>query len=80
MILLHGKSNTLGLELTATHAENLGPPGVGKTLTAETVALACERPLLPVSIADIGMDPSEAEQNLVDIFADAGRWEAVLLM
>jgi hypothetical protein len=26
------------------------------------------------------MVPSDAEQNLVDIFADAGRWEAVLLM
>ncbi|KAL8907852.1 MAG: hypothetical protein Q9207_001176 [Kuettlingeria erythrocarpa] len=57
-----------------------GPPGVGKTLTAETVALACGRPLLPVSIADIGMHPDKAEQNLVDIFADAGRWEAVLLI
>ena len=57
-----------------------GPPGVGKTLTAETVALFCGRPLLPVSVAEIGMEPDKAEENLYDIFADAGRWEAVLLM
>ena len=58
----------------------VGPPGVGKTLTAETVALFCGRPLLPVSVAEIGMEPDKAEENLHDIFADAGRWEAVLLM
>jgi len=57
-----------------------GQPGVGKTLTAETVALASGRPLLPVSIAEIGMQPDKAEENLVEIFADAGRWEAVLLL
>ena len=26
------------------------------------------------------MEPDKAEENLHDIFADAGRWEAVLLM
>lgn len=57
-----------------------GPPGVGKTLTAETVALATGRPLLPISVAEIGMEPDAAERKLVEIFADAGRWEAVLLM
>lgn len=57
-----------------------GPPGVGKTLTAETVAIATGRPLLPISVAEIGIEPDKAEKNLVEIFADAGRWEAVLLM
>jgi SpoVK/Ycf46/Vps4 family AAA+-type ATPase len=57
-----------------------GPPGVGKTLTAETVALATGKPLLPISVAEISIEPNKAEKNLVEIFADAGRWEAVLLM
>lgn len=57
-----------------------GPPGVGKTLTAETVALATGKPLLSVSTAEIGIEPKEAERNLTEIFQDASRWEAVLLM
>ncbi|OIW30144.1 P-loop containing nucleoside triphosphate hydrolase protein [Coniochaeta ligniaria NRRL 30616] len=57
-----------------------GPPGVGKTLTAETVALATGKPLMSVSTAEIGLEPDLAEKNLGDIFEDAGKWEAVLLM
>lgn len=57
-----------------------GPPGVGKTLTAETIALATGRPLLTVSVADIGVEPHAAEQKLSEVFADAARWEAVLLV
>lgn len=57
-----------------------GPPGVGKTLTAETVALATRRPLLTVSVAEIGTKSTEAEARLEGVFADAARWEAVLLM
>ncbi|KAK4631369.1 hypothetical protein CLAFUW4_03719 [Fulvia fulva] len=57
-----------------------GPPGVGKTLTAETIAKRTNRPLLSVSVAEIGVQPHEAEHKLTDIFADAARWQAVLLM
>ena len=57
-----------------------GPPGVGKTLTAETIALATSRPLLTVSVAEIGVEAHEAERKLTDVFVDAARWEAVLLM
>ncbi|KAI9767606.1 MAG: hypothetical protein M1839_004463 [Geoglossum umbratile] len=57
-----------------------GPPGVGKTLTAETIALASGRPLFPVSVAEIGMEPQKAEQNLNEIFSIAARWESVLLI
>ncbi|KAH7063104.1 hypothetical protein B0J12DRAFT_157935 [Macrophomina phaseolina] len=57
-----------------------GPPGVGKTLTAEAVALATGKPLLPVSVAEIRTEPAEAEQMLEDIFDDASRWNAVLLV
>lgn len=57
-----------------------GPPGVGKTLTAETIAIATGRPLLTVSVAEIGIQAHEAERRLADVFEDAARWDAVLLM
>ncbi|MCJ1252166.1 hypothetical protein MMC30_009405 [Trapelia coarctata] len=57
-----------------------GPPGVGKTLTAETIAEATGKPLLIVSVAEIGLDASKAERNLDQMFDLAGKWEAVLLV
>ncbi len=56
-----------------------GPPGVGKTLTAESVAQLAGKPLFSVSPADIGLNPTEVEQNLETLFELAGRWRAVLL-
>lgn len=57
-----------------------GPPGVGKTLTAETIAKATGKPLFVVSVAEIGLDASKAERNLEQMFYLAGKWEAVLLV
>ncbi|XP_014551171.1 hypothetical protein COCVIDRAFT_31239 [Bipolaris victoriae FI3] len=57
-----------------------GPPGVGKTLTAETIALEIGRPLLTISVTEIGVDYRIVEHNLTNVFVDAARWEAVLLM
>lgn len=57
-----------------------GPPGVGKTLTAETIAIATRRPLLTVSVAEMGVKAHEAERKLTEVLGDAARWEAVLLM
>ncbi|KAJ5432370.1 uncharacterized protein N7458_011526 [Penicillium daleae] len=57
-----------------------GPPGVGKTLTAETIAEATGKPLLVVSVAEIGLNASKAENNLERMFHLAGAWEAILLV
>ena len=57
-----------------------GPPGVGKTLTAETIAEGTGRPLLVVSVAEIGLNASKAEANLEQMFYLASKWEAVLLV
>lgn len=57
-----------------------GAPGVGKTLTAETVAMATGRPLVVVSVSDLGTQAAETERRLNAIFNDAARWEAILLM
>ena len=56
-----------------------GASGVGKTLTAESVALATGKPLLKVSVADIGVDVTKVEQRLNTMFQLASAWEAVLL-
>ncbi|KAI3337622.1 hypothetical protein HD806DRAFT_518423 [Xylariaceae sp. AK1471] len=56
-----------------------GQPGVGKTLTAESVAQMTSKPLLSVGVSDIGIEGDKVEMNLQKIFALAGLWEAVLL-
>ncbi|KAI5378807.1 hypothetical protein J4E82_002258 [Alternaria postmessia] len=56
-----------------------GFPGVGKTLTAESVALMAGKPLLSVGVSDIGIEGDKVEANLQKVFDLAGKWEAVLL-
>ncbi|KAE9375264.1 P-loop containing nucleoside triphosphate hydrolase protein [Stipitochalara longipes BDJ] len=57
-----------------------GPPGVGKTCTAESVAEFTERPLLSLSCSDIGTDPMSVEFNLNKWMKLARRWGAILLI
>ncbi|XXH01268.1 hypothetical protein Hte_007622 [Hypoxylon texense] len=57
-----------------------GVPGVGKTSTAETVAEATGRPLLPVTCGDIGESAADVEKNLEQIFTNSHRWGCVLLL
>jgi hypothetical protein len=56
-----------------------GIPGVGKTLTAESVASLVGKPLFSVGVSDIGLEGSKVESNLQKVFDLAGIWEAVLL-
>ena len=56
-----------------------GTSGVGKTLTVETIAKATGKPLLKVSVADIGTDVTKVEQKLDMMFQLATAWEAILL-
>ncbi|KAL8709243.1 MAG: hypothetical protein Q9220_005986 [cf. Caloplaca sp. 1 TL-2023] len=57
-----------------------GPPGVGKTLTAETLAKCAGKPLYVAGASDIGLDPKTAEATLRRLFELAERWGAVLLI
>ena len=70
--LMKGKGNGLVILLH-------GPPGVGKTLTAESVAKASGKPLVSISVSDIGLKPSEVEHNLGVLFELAAMWRAILL-
>ncbi|KAL2694965.1 hypothetical protein Neosp_001554 [[Neocosmospora] mangrovei] len=57
-----------------------GPPGTGKTLTAESVAEYTRRPLLSITAADLGHEPFELEENLLQFFKDAHDWDAIVLL
>ncbi|QIW96863.1 hypothetical protein AMS68_002381 [Peltaster fructicola] len=57
-----------------------GPPGVGKTLTAETVAEFCRRPLYTISSGDLGTNSSDLNDKLEKILSLASTWKAVLLI
>ncbi|KAJ9149384.1 AAA ATPase family protein [Pleurostoma richardsiae] len=57
-----------------------GPPGVGKTLTAEAVAENLRVPLHTLSSGDLGSDPWEVENGLARILELVARWNAILLL
>lgn len=57
-----------------------GPPGVGKTLTAESVAEQMRVPLYALSAGDLGLAPSEIEEALNGVIDMVTKWNAVLLL
>jgi hypothetical protein len=57
-----------------------GPPGVGKTLTAESVAEEMKVPLYMMSAGDLGLDPRNVESTLKDTLEMCTKWNAILLL
>lgn len=57
-----------------------GPPGVGKTLTAEVYAERIKRPLYEVACGQLGADPEAMETNLAAILARSYALQAPLLL
>lgn len=57
-----------------------GPPGQGKTLTAETIAELLKRPLYAISVGELGVTPDELEERLRVILDVATVWNAVILL
>ncbi|CCT75384.1 related to TOB3 (member of AAA-ATPase family) [Fusarium fujikuroi IMI 58289] len=57
-----------------------GPPGSGKTSTAETLAAYSRRPLYPITCGDLGTSPDAVERTLVEHTERAQRWGCVLLL
>jgi SpoVK/Ycf46/Vps4 family AAA+-type ATPase len=57
-----------------------GPPGVGKTLTAEVYSEHARRPLYSVQCSQLGTDPEHLEEALIWSFKRCSRWNAVLLL
>lgn len=57
-----------------------GGPGIGKTLTAESVAENMKVPLYMMSAGDLGIKSSEVEGSLSTILEMVAKWNAVLLL
>ncbi|KAE8445949.1 hypothetical protein EG329_012728 [Mollisiaceae sp. DMI_Dod_QoI] len=57
-----------------------GPPGVGKTLTAESVAEEMQAPLYTMSAGELGTQADSVESKLGDILEMATMWNAILLV
>jgi hypothetical protein len=57
-----------------------GPPGVGKTLTAEATAEILHAPLYYVSAADIGVTADDVAHKLENILSLSERWKAPILI
>jgi nucleoside-triphosphatase THEP1 len=57
-----------------------GPPGVGKTLTAEAAAEYLRQPLYYVNVGELGIATSDIEEKLSEILEMATRWNAIVLM
>ncbi|KAF4441639.1 P-loop containing nucleoside triphosphate hydrolase [Fusarium acutatum] len=57
-----------------------GPPGTGKTFTAESVSENLKRPLYRIDSSDLGMDTSKLEGNLKTALDRCARWDAILLL
>ncbi|KAH9220381.1 hypothetical protein DL95DRAFT_329576 [Leptodontidium sp. 2 PMI_412] len=57
-----------------------GPPGVGKTLTAEVMAEIAHRPLYMISSGELGDTSTTVQNKLGAILELAETWNAVLLL
>jgi hypothetical protein len=57
-----------------------GPPGGGKTLTAESIAEKLQRPLHAISVGELGTNVAQLEKNLRAILEVATSWNAILLI
>ncbi|MFH1818669.1 MAG: ATP-binding protein [Pseudomonadota bacterium] len=57
-----------------------GPPGVGKTLTAEVYSEIIQRPLYRVHSGQLGLNVAAMETALKEVLTRAQRWGAVMLI
>lgn len=57
-----------------------GAPGVGKTMSAESVAEYLQKPLYYVSVGELGTDPEQLERSLNDVMRIAESWDAIILL
>ncbi|KAH8886177.1 P-loop containing nucleoside triphosphate hydrolase protein [Thozetella sp. PMI_491] len=57
-----------------------GPPGCGKTLTAELLAEEEKRPLLRISCGDLGHFPSDVDRSLQALLKLASHASAIVLL
>jgi len=57
-----------------------GPPGCGKTLTAEAIAELLKKPLYVVTAGDLGITASQVEKKLGSVLELCQTWDALVLI
>ena len=57
-----------------------GPPGCGKTLTAEAIAELLRKPLYIVTAGDLGITAAEVEKTLGSVLELCQTWDALVLI
>lgn len=57
-----------------------GPPGVGKTSTAEAIAEKYGKPLLPITCGGLGLEAETVEAQLTRTFQLAQAWDCIVLL
>jgi SpoVK/Ycf46/Vps4 family AAA+-type ATPase len=57
-----------------------GPPGCGKTLTAEAIAELLKKPLYIVTAGDLGITAAEVEKTLGAVLDLCQTWDALVLI
>ena len=57
-----------------------GPPGVGKTLTAEAIAELLHRPLYYVTMGELGTSPEQMEATLGEVLDLCQGWDALAII
>ncbi len=57
-----------------------GPPGCGKTLTAEAIAELLKKPLYVVTAGDLGITAGEVEKTLGSVLELCQTWDALVLI
>lgn len=52
----------------------------GTNVSEESIAEATGKPLLPIGVSDIGLQPAAVEQKFSILFELASVWKAILLL
>ena len=85
LVLCHGAGGADSADVIAGKGEGTifllhGPPGVGKTLTAEAIAELLHKPLYVVSMGELGTTPEALEERLHDVLDVCTPWGALVLI
>ncbi len=57
-----------------------GPPGIGKTLTCQSISELLHKPLYSISCGELGSDVVMMEKKLADLLEIAYAWNAIVLL
>lgn len=57
-----------------------GPPGTGKSLTAEATCEFLGKPLYNINVGDLGTDPEHMEEIINSVLTYSKRWNAIVVI